>query len=1469
MAHRRCLSLVLVILFALGLPMLVPQAASMAVPPVLEEAPPRSLPIVPEPLSFDLRPPTALGHSTTALPQVIAGGNTTCVINAAGQLYCWGAWSGIPEDLGLVSQVSVGRLHTCAVTEAGAVRCWGDNKNGQATVPADLGAVSQVSAGDKHTCAVTAGGTLRCWGWNDYGQVTVPDDLGAVSQVSAGGSHTCALTAGGTLRCWGRNDDGQATVPADLGAVSQVSAGGSHTCAVTTDGALRCWGWNEYDQATVPGGLGLVRQVSAGTWHTCAVTVAGALRCWESNRAGDQAVVPDNLGVVSEVSAGERHTCAVTTGGSVRCWGYNGNGQATVPGDLGLLGEFGTGSYHTCAVMTTGALSCWGNNWYGQAVVPGDLGTVAQVSLGYYHTCAVTTGGSVRCWGDNQYGQANVPSGLGVVRQVSAGTWHTCVVTTGGSVRCWGDNRYGQAVVPDDLGTVVQVSLGYYHTCAVTTGGSVRCWGDNQYGQGNVPSGLGAVSQVSAGAYHTCAVTTGGSVRCWGHNGCGQTMVPHDLGMVSHVSLGWAHTCAVTDNGTLRCWGQNIDGQAMVPVDLGMVSHVSLGWLHTCAVTASGMPRCWGQNIYGQTTVPRDPMTVRMATVTGRVTLPGGGLAGVELSEGVQTTVTDASGFYTLTDVLQRPITLTPSLAGYRFTPEARTLVLKSDRSGQDFVAEQGEGFTIQGRVILDHRGLPEVRITDGIRSAGTDATGAYTLTDVPSGTWTLTPTLAGYTFTPTTQTITVTGDLDGQDFTATLLTFPVMGRVTVDGVGLADVVISDGTRSATTDSTGAYTLTDVPYGTHVLTPTLAGYTFTPATRSVTVTAALTGQDFLAQAATLLTFPVTGRVTVDGVALADVVITDGTRSATTDSTGAYTLTDVPCGTHVLTPTLAGYTFTPATRSVTVTAALTGQDFLAQAATLLTFPVTGRVTVDGVALADVVITDGTRNATTDSTGAYTLTDVSYGTHVLTPTLAGYIFTPTTRTISVTEALRDQDFAATLRTFPVTGRVTVDGVGLAEVVITDGTRTVTTTDTGFYVLMSVPYGTHMLTPTLARYTFSPATRMISVTEALSDQNFAATLRTFPVTGRVTVDGVGLADVLITDGTRRATTDSTGAYTLTDVPYGTHVLTPTLAGYTFTPTTRTISVTEALRDQDFAATLLTFPVTGRVTVDGVGLAEVVITDGTRNATSDSTGAYTLTDVPYGTHVLTPTLAGYTFTPTTRTISVTEALMGQDFTASATTGQIRGRVFTHRGGLAGVVITDGTRSATTDSTGVYTLTGVPQGTWTLTPTREGYAFTPATRTVTVTGDLEGQDFVAIPVVTVDPLLHVNYLDGAPGSTFVLSGLHFPAGARLQVQVNGVVLDPPFMADAAGRFTLLLTTPPEAAAGQYVVVVSTVPVAQERQVQPSRVVRQTAYELVTSGPAAVVRLPLDEVVAPERTVPASVEPLAEVPRVYLPLVRR
>ncbi len=77
-------------------------------------------------------------------------------------------------------------------------------------------------------------------------------------------------------------------------------------------------------------------------------------------------------------------------------------------------------------------------------------------------------------------------------------------------------------------------------------------------------------------------------------------------------------------------------------------------------------------------------------------------------------------------------------------------------------------------------------------------------------------------------------------------VTYLISGTVTTSaGAGIGGVTIGTGSVSATTNASGAYTLTGLGNGTYTLTPSLGGYTFSPASRSVTVNGAnVTGQNF-------------------------------------------------------------------------------------------------------------------------------------------------------------------------------------------------------------------------------------------------------------------------------------------------------------------------------------------------------------------------------------------------------------------------------------------------------------------------------------------------------------------------------------------------------------------------------------------------------------------------------------------------
>jgi inhibitor of cysteine peptidase len=137
------------------------------------------------------------------------------------------------------------------------------------------------------------------------------------------------------------------------------------------------------------------------------------------------------------------------------------------------------------------------------------------------------------------------------------------------------------------------------------------------------------------------------------------------------------------------------------------------------------------------------------------------------------------------------------------------------------------------------------VTVSAGARSATTDANGFYAISGLPTGVYTLTATRSGYQITPASRTVTVNDHLSGQDFTATLLTYTISGRVT-DGAGngVAGVTVSAGARSATTDANGFYAISGLSSGVYALRAEKPGCLIEPAQRAVTLPPGQDAQDF-------------------------------------------------------------------------------------------------------------------------------------------------------------------------------------------------------------------------------------------------------------------------------------------------------------------------------------------------------------------------------------------------------------------------------------------------------------------------------------------------------------------------------------------------------------------------------------------------------------------------------------------------
>ena len=149
--------------------------------------------------------------------------------------------------------------------------------------------------------------------------------------------------------------------------------------------------------------------------------------------------------------------------------------------------------------------------------------------------------------------------------------------------------------------------------------------------------------------------------------------------------------------------------------------------------------------------------------------------------------------------------------------------------------------------------------------------------------------------------TWSITGTLQGA----------VADGVTVSLAGAA-------TRSTVTASGGAFSFTGLGDGSYTVTPSLAGYAFTPANRAVTLQGqSQTGLSFTS-AAVQGGYSISG--TLNGTLVSGVRVTlsgDASGTVVTDGTGDFLFSGLAPGTYTVSPQAQGGTFTPASSPVTI------------------------------------------------------------------------------------------------------------------------------------------------------------------------------------------------------------------------------------------------------------------------------------------------------------------------------------------------------------------------------------------------------------------------------------------------------------------------------------------------------------------------------------------------------------------------
>jgi len=153
--------------------------------------------------------------------------------------------------------------------------------------------------------------------------------------------------------------------------------------------------------------------------------------------------------------------------------------------------------------------------------------------------------------------------------------------------------------------------------------------------------------------------------------------------------------------------------------------------------------------------------------------------------------------------------------------------------------------------------------------STTTDSSGNFSFTNQENGNYTVTPYLDGYTFSPTSKDVAVSGaSVTGINFTSTHSGYGISGTVTGDVAANVTLTLLNvpNSTTTTTDSDGKYTLrsTDIGNSTYIVKPYLAGYKFNPYTQSVPMdNASVTGIDFVSSSAYTTAGSATGTYTWD------------------------------------------------------------------------------------------------------------------------------------------------------------------------------------------------------------------------------------------------------------------------------------------------------------------------------------------------------------------------------------------------------------------------------------------------------------------------------------------------------------------------------------------------------------------------------------------------------------------------------
>ncbi|MGB5013231.1 MAG: carboxypeptidase regulatory-like domain-containing protein, partial [Pyrinomonadaceae bacterium] len=331
--------------------------------------------------------------------------------------------------------------------------------------------------------------------------------------------------------------------------------------------------------------------------------------------------------------------------------------------------------------------------------------------------------------------------------------------------------------------------------------------------------------------------------------------------------------------------------------------------------------------------------------------------------------------------------------------------------------------YAVSGHV-QNRAGQPEPSVTITLNELGTTTTtnagGNFTIIVPGSSTFSLTPSRAGTTFSPTTLTLPVlSGNYSIPDPFLTNGEVQISGRIKdQSGANLSGITVdlNGGEQTAVTNANGIYQFDDVIEGSNYTVSPLSGdHQFTPLNHLImNLSGNTTVPDFTGRS---LRHKLVGTIREQGTNQPVVGVTvtlSGTQSGTvqTNPMGRYEFPNLhETGTYTVTPTFGYWEFVPPSQTFNNFPGDQTQDFVGISPPLIIGTIRD---ICGDTVSGVAITANPSGSTvaTDGAGNFSLPVPRGGTYTITPLLAGWSFDPANRNIpSIAANVPGQNFLAT--------------------------------------------------------------------------------------------------------------------------------------------------------------------------------------------------------------------------------------------------------------------------------------------------------------------------------------------------------------------------------------------------------------------------------------------------------------------------